>query len=77
MFFVYSGYTTCDSDLDNINHTISEYQTKEEVLIAKKEFEEQVAFYESHDGVDNKVFRVFEGEEKTLKGKKVITEWTF
>lgn len=72
MFFVYCGYRSPDNyDSESPNYVLSEYDTEEQVLQAKKEFDENV-----YDECVDVIFRVFEGKERNLRPISVVEKWT-
>ncbi len=70
MFYVYWGYCSPDNydASEGPTYKIKECETAEEVVAFRKEFEEDYL----HDECSNVIFRVFEGEERSLKPKKVV-----
>ena len=72
MYYIYSGYVSPDNydNSEGPSYTIEECHTQEAVIEAKKAFEEDI-----HDECSYVIFRVFEGDEKKLKPKEIITEW--
>lgn len=76
MFIVYHGYVTpdnCDASEGGGPYKLEVCKTEEQVLMLRKQHEEDVAGDESM----RPVFRVFEGEEVHLEAKAVVTEWAF
>lgn len=72
MYFVYEGYVSpdnCDASYGP-TYTLTEYSTIEEVLKAKKEFENSL-----DKECQYAIFRVIEGVEKKLIAKEKVVEW--
>lgn len=73
MFFIYYGYVSPDNydASEGPTYLIKECQTETEVTDFKKEFEEDYL----NDDCGNVIFRVFEGKERTISPKEVVTEY--
>jgi len=72
MYLVYSGYSNsniCD-DLFNPCYTLKEFNSEEEVIAFKIEFD-----LSTTEECENVVFRVFFGEELKLRAREVKTSW--
>ena len=69
-FFVFSGYITPDSDLEDSCYNIKEFYDEITLLDFVKEFKESI-----YDECDNIELRIFKGEEIFLEEKEVIKEW--
>lgn len=74
MFYVYYGYISADNydASEGACYKIKEFNNSDEVLAFKKEFDEDYI----RDECCNIEFRVFEGKEKELKPKQVVTAYT-
>ena len=70
MFFVYYGYVSADNydSSEGPTYCIKECKTAGEVETFKKKFDEEV-----HDECSNVIFRIFEGKERFLQPKEVVT----
>lgn len=73
MFFIYYGYVSPDhyNSSGGPLYKIKEVRTAEEVAAFRKEFDEDYL----HDECSNIIFRVFEGEERFLRPKKVVESY--
>lgn len=72
MFYVYHGFVSPDN-YDSTNsptYELSEFQTEQEVIQFKEEFEAQL-----HDECMNPIFRIFSGKELSLEPVEKITTW--
>jgi len=70
-YYVYSGYISPDNcDGERETHTLEVFDTPEQVLKFKKEFDQNI-----HEECGHIVFNVIEGREVFFKAKKTVTEW--
>ena len=74
MFYVYSGYVSPDNDdsSEGPTYSMKEFISKEEVVAARKEFQESIC-----DDCSYVIFRVFEGIERRLVPKNVVETYGF
>jgi len=72
MYYVYHGYVSPDNYdcSEGPTYTIAHFGQAQSVIDFKKEFDEGI-----HDECSNVIFRVFEGEEKTLVPIETVTNY--
>ncbi len=72
MFYIYSGYVSPDhyDASEGPIYVIKNVASKEEVADFREEFQEEI-----RDECSNVIFRVFEGKERQLKAKDVVTRY--
>jgi hypothetical protein len=72
MFYVYYGYVSpdnCDTS-DGPTYLLEEFNTEEEVIAFKEEFEENL-----NDETSHVIFRVIKGKELSVEPVEKVTTW--